>query len=119
MEIKLQNVDADRVLQVKGPRVEVVLEDAGQANVTMMLSVQDGTHFHYPLSGTPDAPQSTLLPPGSYTCVLQITAIDLNFGRSFKSKVTVGGKVVATAKGTIPAGEDVDQAFKLFALKVG
>lgn len=118
MEIKLQNVDDDRVLQVKGPRVEVVLSDAGQANVAMALSLQDGTHFHYPLTGTPDAPQSTLLPPGRYTCVLQITAIDLNFGRTYKSKVSVGGTVVATAKGTIPAGEDVDQAFRLFVLKV-
>jgi hypothetical protein len=118
MDIKLQHVDADRVLQVKGPRVEVVLADAGQANVAMTLSVEDGTHFHYPLPGMPDAAQATLLRPGSYTCVLQITAIDLNFGRSYKCKVTVGNTVVATAKGTIPAGENVDQDFTLFVLEV-
>ena len=118
MNIKLQNVDDNRVLRVKGPRVEVVLEDAGQANVTMALSVEDGTHFHYPLPGTPDAPQSTLLRPGTYTCVLQVTAIDLNFGRSYKSKVKVAGTVVAGAKGTIPAGQDVDQDFTLFVLEV-
>ncbi len=118
MEIKLQNVDDNSVLRVKGPRVEVVLEDAGQANVTMVLSLEDGTHFHYPLPGTPKATQSTLLPPGSYTCVLQITAIDLNFGRSYKSKVSVAGTVVALSKGVIPAGENVDQDFKLFVLEV-
>jgi hypothetical protein len=58
------------------------------------------------------------LPPGSYTCVLQITAIDLNFGRSYKSKVSVAGTVVALSKGVIPAGENVDQDFKLFVLEV-
>ena len=63
MEIKLQNLDDDRVLQVGGPRVEVVLDDAGQANVTITLSIDDGTHFHFP--GDP-WPQSTLLPPGDY-----------------------------------------------------
>lgn len=120
MEIKLKNLDPVKAtLSVKGPQVEFLISDAGSANVTISLSLSDGTHFFYP-DGTGKAlAASTTLPPGRYDCVLVINAFDLDvFGRSYRSKVAINGTTVASTNGSIPDGEKRDGDFQFFALLV-
>jgi hypothetical protein len=63
--------------------------------------------------------ESTLLPPGDYRCVLTISAADLGtFGSTYDSALTIGGKKAASASGAVPSGQDVDQDFELFVLRV-
>ncbi|GAB4114135.1 MAG: hypothetical protein Fur0014_16820 [Rubrivivax sp.] len=119
MQIKLVDVNKNLALETKGPQVEFVLEDQGQALVTMMLSLDDGTVITYPGGGGKSAPQSTPLAPRVYLGVLTVTAASLEtFGRSYRSKVRVGGKVLAEASGTIPADQPSDQATVVFQLRV-
>lgn len=120
MEIKLKNLDPVKgTISVKGPQVGFGLSDAGSANVTISLSLSDGTHFFYP-DGTGKAlAASTTLPPGTYECVLVINAFDLEvFGRTYRSKVTVNGTTVASTNGSIPDGENRDGDFQFFGLVV-
>lgn len=120
MEIKLKNLDPVKgTLSVKGPQVEFGLSDAGTANVTISLSLSDGTHFFYPDGSGKAILKSTTLPPGHYECVLVINAFDLDvFGRSYRSKVTVDGTTVATTHGTIAAGQKREDDFQFFGLEV-
>jgi hypothetical protein len=119
MQIKLDNVNTNQTFETKGPLVEFVLEDSGQANVAMMLSLDDGTHIQYPTGGGKGAPQTTALAPRVYLGALTIIAMELKtFGRSYRSKVTVGGKVLATAAGAVPDNADTDQMTQVFQLRV-
>lgn len=120
MDINLKNLDpVAGTLKVKGPQVDFLLTDGGTANVTVSLHLSDGTHFFYPDGSGKMLLASTTLPPGRYECALVINAFDLGvFGRSFKSQVSIDGTVVATATGSIPAGEPRDGDFQLFGLDV-
>lgn len=119
MDIKFEDVNQNRTLETKGPQVEFLLEDKGQANVAMMLSLDDGTHFQYPTGSGKSAAQSTTLAPRVYLGALTIVAMQLDtFGRSFRSKVSIGGKVLATASGEVPAGAKTDQTTQIFQLRV-
>ena len=117
MQIVLHNVDANGVVSVDGPDVAFVLQDDGQANVRMLLTLDGKTHLHFPKSGS--KPQVKTLKAGNHECVLTIIAIDTGtLGRTFDSKVTIGGKLVATAKGSIAAAQPVDSGTRIFALDV-
>ncbi len=119
MEIKFGDVTKNRVLVTKGPQVDFEFEDKGQANVVMTLSLDDGTQFSYPTGGGKKAVQSTTLAPRVYLGALTIVAMELKtFGKTFKSQVKIGGKVLATASGSVPAGADTDQSTEVFQLRV-
>jgi hypothetical protein len=119
MKIEFPSVDADRVLDAKGPQVDFAFEDQGTANVVMLLSLDDGTQLSYPTGGGKSDVQSTTLAPRVYLGALTIVAMELKtFGRRYKSKVTVGGKILATAVGQVPEGEPTDQRTEVFQLRV-
>lgn len=120
MEIKLKNLHPVKgTISVKGPQVDFGLSDAGSANVTISLSLSDGTHFFYPDGSGKAMEKSTSLPPGHYECVLVVNAFDLQvFGRSYRSKITVGGTTVASTNGSIPEGESRDGDFQFFGIDV-
>ena len=119
MEIKFVDVNKNRVLVTKGPQVDFEFEDKGQANVVMILSLDDGTQFSYPSGGGKKSVQSTTLAPRVYLGALTIVAMELKaFGKTFKSQVKIGGKVLATATGSVPATADTDQSTEVFQLRV-
>jgi len=120
MQIELKNLDTvEGALTVKGPQVEVTLGDAGQANVTIALSLSDGTHFFYPDGSGKVLNATTTLPPGDYDCVVVVNAMHLDvFGTTYRSKVTIGGITVATAQGSVAAGQKSEQDFQIFRLIV-
>ena len=120
MDIKLKNLDPVKgSLSVKGPQVAFTLSDVGTANVTISLSLSDGTHFFYPDGSGKALSASTTLPPGHYECVLIVNAFDLGvFGRSYRSKATIAGTTVATTNGSLPDGEGRDGDFQFFGLDV-
>ena len=120
MQIKLENLDpVQGSLTVKGPQVEFALTDAGSANVTISLSLSDGTHFFYPDGSGKTLSKATTLPPGRYDCGLVINAFDLGvFGRSYHSTITIGGTTLATTQGSLADGSSHDSDFQLFALVV-
>lgn len=119
MQIKLENLDAEDRLSIQGPQVDVVLDDEGQANVALHLSISDGTHFHFPDGSGRALPRSTVLPPGDYSCVLLIAAFNHgSFGATYSSVVKVAGVIVARAKGRVPAGEEFDNDLQTFVLRV-
>lgn len=120
MDIELKNLDPVKgTITVKGPQVDFALTDGGTANVTISLHLSDGTHFFYPDGSGKKLLASTTLPPGRYECALVINAFDLGvFGRTFKSKVSVDGTLVASATGSIPDGKSRDGDFQLFGIDV-
>jgi len=119
MEIKLKNLDGDGVLVVKGPQVPVILNDAGGANVTVNFSISDGTHFHFPDGGPLKTEKTTVLPKGDFNCVVLVAAFNHGtFGSTYDSSVTIAGKVVATAKGTVSKADEFDSDIQAFVLKV-
>ena len=119
MEIKLKNLDADGVLAIKGPQVAVVLNDSGSANVTISFSISDGTHFHFPDGSPLKTAKTTVLPPGEFDCVVLIAAFNHGtFGPSYNSTVSVGGTVVATAKGSVADSDEFDSDVQTFVLRV-
>lgn len=119
MEIVLKNVDEDFVFVAQGPQVEFDFEDSGQANVTMVLSLDDGTHFNYPTGEGKRIRRSTTLAPRFYLGALTIVAMGIgDFPKTFRSKVSIGGKTLATATGTIPADAKTDQHTAVFQLQV-
>lgn len=118
MKIKLHNISGG-VFTVSGPQVAFQLADAGQANVTIHVALSDGTHFHFPDGSLNGTAQSTVLPPGDYTCVILVAAFGHgSFGRTYKSTVTVGSKKVASATGALPAGTDAETDTQAFVLRV-
>ena len=119
MKITLKNLAPGRVLELTGPRVDVLLQDDGQAIVTMTLTIGDGTHFHYPDGGAIGSAQSTTLAPGDHDAVLRISALKMErFGRTYDSRVSVGGIEIATAAGTIADGKQDETALKFFVVRV-
>lgn len=120
MQITLKNLHpATGTVTVKGPQVDFGFSDAGSANVTISLSLSDGTHFFYPDGSGKAMTKSTTLPPGHYECVLIVNSFDLSvFGRTYNSKLSIDGTVVAATRGTIPAGQQRDEDFQLFGLVV-
>lgn len=107
MNIILHNLDASGTLHVVGPNVVVDMLDGGQAQVALSLVFSDGTVFTS--TGGATSPSSTLLPPGRYSCGLNISAYNHGaFGDTYNSTVSINGVVVATAAGAIPAGTDHD-----------
>ena len=118
MQIKLHNVSGG-VFNTSGPQVDFELADAGQANVTIHVALSDGTHFHFPDGSSSGTAQSTVLPPGDYTCVGLVAAFDHgSFGRSYKSTVSIGGKKAASATGTLPVGTNAETDTQAFVLRV-
>jgi hypothetical protein len=119
MKIKLQNLKPGRVLNVAGQQVDVALEDNGQAIVTMTLTIGDGTHFHYPSGAGTGTPQSTTLAPGDHDAVIRISALKMErFGRTYDSTVSVGGTVIARAKGALAQDQEEETDFKFFVVRV-
>lgn len=118
IKIRLQNVDADGVLSVSGSHIQVALKDSGQANVSIHLRVSSGDHFFFPdIAGS--NPKSTILPPGSYTCILRIDASsDGAFGSTYDSLVSINGVDVAVASGQVSSPPGFDGGKKVFILKV-
>lgn len=119
MKITLQNLAPGRVLEVNGPSVDVALQDDGQAIVTMTLTIGDGTHFHYPDGSAKGGAQSTTLAPGDHDAVVRISALKMEkFGRTYDSKVTVGGVLIATAVGAIATAKQDETDIKFFVVRV-
>jgi hypothetical protein len=119
MNIKLHNMGSTRVFKTSGPSVDFVLADIGQTNVSISLRLSDGTVFHYPKGMGKSQTESTLLPPGDYRCVVTVSAADMGtFGSTYDSVLTIGGKKAVSTSGAIPPGQDVDQDFELFVLRV-
>ncbi len=119
MKINLHNMGATQVFKTKGPSVDFGFTDEGQANVSISLRLSDGTVFHYPTGMGKSQTESSLLPAGDYRCVVTISAVDLGtFGNTYNSTLTIGGKKAVSATGSIPSGQDVDQDFELFVLRV-
>lgn len=119
MKIALKNLGPGRVLDVTGPRVDVTMQDDGQAIVTMTLTIGDGTHFHYPDGSATGTAQSTTLAPGDHDAVLRITALKMErFGRSYDSQVNIAGTLIATTKGIIADNKQDESDLKFFVVRV-
>lgn len=105
------------VCKIKGPQVPFLLTDTGQANVMVHVAISDGTHMNFPSGGGGQGSGSTVLPPGKYLVTVMVVAFcDAAFGRSYDSSVSLGGKQVVTASGSVPADftrEDGSFVFKL------
>lgn len=116
MQLKLTTNVVKGVCTVKGPQVLFVLGDDGQANVLIDVALSDGTHIDFPDGSGVQTSRSTVLPPGNYDCAILVAAFNHGeFGSSYKSSVSVGGKKVATAAGNIAVGkgENDTQSFVL------
>ena len=51
--------------------------------------------------------RSTVLPPGDYDCAIVVAAFSHGaFGPTYDSSVSIGGKKVATAQGSVATGQD-------------
>lgn len=119
MKLKLTRNIVKGVCTVKGPQVPFVLADDGQANVLINVALSDGTHFHFPDGLAIKAEGSTVLPPGSYDCSIMVAAFGHGaFGRTFGSSITIAGKKVAEAVGTLAQGVDAEDDIQSFTLKV-
>jgi hypothetical protein len=119
MQLKLTKNVVKGVYTVTGPQVPFVLADDGQANVMINVALSDGTHFHFPDGLAIKATGSTVLPPGSYDCSIMVAAFGHGaFGRTFDSSITIAGKKVASASGTLPPGVDAEDDIQSFTLKV-
>lgn len=117
MNIVFHNLDANGELNVTGPSVPVDMRDGGTAQVMLTLAMSDGSTFTS--VGTQTTPPSTLLPPGQYTCALVDSAFNHGaFGDHYRSTITVGGKLLATAEGRIPQGSECDSTPAAFVLRV-
>ena len=119
MNLKLTKSVVKGVCIVAGPQVPFVLGDTGQANVMINVALSDGTHFHFPDGSGTQTSGATVLPPGDYDCAVMVAAFSHGaFGSSYNSSLTVGGKKVATAAGTLPAGVDSEDDIQSFVLRV-
>ncbi len=119
MQLKFSKNVVKGVCTVSGPQVAVVLSDTGQANVMINLALSDGTHFHFPDGSGTQASQSTVLPPGDYDCAIMVAAFGHGaFGSTFNAQVSIGGKKVASAVGSLPAGVDSEDDIQSFLLRV-
>lgn len=118
MEIKRHNMSAGRVFTTSGPSVEFEISDSGQANVAVTLRLSDGTLIHYPTGLGSTELTSSLIPPGDYGAVVTISAVAFEFGKTYDSRIVIGGKKAISSKGTIPDDQPVEQEFGLFVLRV-
>lgn len=119
MELKLTKNVVNDVCTVSGPQVLFVLSDAGQANVGIHVTLSDGTHIDYPDGSGVKTERTSVLPKGDYFCAVSVTAFNHGaFGNSYDSTVSIGGKKVATAKGSLPAASNGETALRGFVLKV-
>jgi hypothetical protein len=116
MKLKMTKSVVNGVCTVTGPQVLFVLGDDGQANVLIHVALSDGTHIQYPDGSGVQTSRTTVLPPGEYDCVILVAAFNHGeFGSSYNSSVSVGGKKVAAAAGDIAVGkgENDTQSFVL------
>ena len=119
MNLKLTKKIIKGVCSVSGPRVLFELSDAGQANVLINVALSDGTHIRFPDGSGTQTSQATVLPPGDFDCAVMVAAFSHGaFGSSFDTSVSIGGNLVATAVGIIPAGSDEDDDIQSFVLRV-
>jgi hypothetical protein len=120
MKITPHNVDpASGVIAIDGPHVPVVLGDSGSAHVNIVLALSDGRSFGFPDTAGRPWPQTTTLPPGDYACTVVVAAHGHgSFGRGYDCGVVIGDKLVATAEGAIPDGDDSDIGLRSFILRV-
>ncbi|HEX6707786.1 MAG TPA: hypothetical protein VF169_23785 [Albitalea sp.] len=120
MRIVLHNIDpADGAVAIPGPHVPVVLCDAGEAQVTVVLALSNGMQFCFPDPAGRAWPQTVVLPPGEHACSVLVAAVQQGrFGRRYDSGVVIAGKLVAAAEGEIAAGDDADIARCAFTLRV-
>lgn len=119
MEIKFTKSVVQGVHTVTGPQVLFVLGDAGQANVSVHVTLSDGTHIDFPDGTGVQTQRTTVLPSGDYSCAVSVTAFNHGaFGDTYDASVSVGGKKIATATGTLPANSDGDTEIRGFTLRV-
>jgi len=112
--INVVRVDPDP--KVPGPRVRVQLTDRGKAQVSITLFVGDGTAFQS--TGSDTSPADSFFPRGTYECAAIVSAFNHEaFGAEYDTEIRVGGKLVATAKGSVPRGKH-DSGGIGFALEV-
>lgn len=119
MELKLAKSVVQGVCKVMGPQVLFVLGDAGQANVGVHVTLSDGTHIDFPDGSGVQTQRTTVLPSGDYSCAVSVTAFNHGaFGDTYDASVSIGGKKVATATGTLPTDSDGETAIRAFTLRV-
>jgi hypothetical protein len=119
MELKLTKNVVQGVCTVSGPQVLFALSDAGQANVGIHVTLSDGTHIDYPDGTGVKTERTTVLPKGDFFCAVSVTAFNHGaFGDTYDSAVTIGGKKVATTKGSLPTGSQGETALRGFVLRV-
>jgi hypothetical protein len=119
MELKLTKNVVKGVYPVAGPQVLFVLGDAGQANVLVNVAVSDGTHIHFPDGSGTQTSRATVLPPGDYDCAIMVAAFSHGaFGSSYDTSVSIGGKKVAAAAGSVADGVDEEDDIQSFVLRV-
>jgi hypothetical protein len=119
LEIKLTKQVSGGVCKVAGPQVLFVLADAGRANVGVHVTLSDGTHIDFPDGRGLQTQRTTVLPAGDYFCAISVSAFAHGaFGDTYDSSVSIAGKKVATAQGTVPTGPDGESAIRGFVLRV-
>jgi hypothetical protein len=119
MQLKLAKTVVSGVLKVSGPQVLFALGDAGQANVMINVALSDGTHISFPDGSGAQTVRSTVLPPGDYDCAIVVAAFSHGaFGPTYDSSVSIGGKKVATAQGSVATGQDEEDDIQSFTLRV-
>ncbi len=119
MEVKLTKNVVKGVYSTQGPQVTFTLADDGQANVAIHVALSDGTHFAFPDGNGSQMEASTRLPPGDYTVAVLIAAFTHGaFGSSYASSVSIGGKKVVSAKGSVATGSNEEDDSNSFTLRV-
>jgi hypothetical protein len=118
MNIKLHNMDEDRVFTTAGPNVEFDIADSGRSIVGVTLKLSDGTLIHYPTGEGKKQLSSSLIAPGDYSATVVISATKFAFGDTYDTRILIGGTKAVSAKGTLPEDVPHDQDFEMFTLRV-
>jgi hypothetical protein len=108
-------------LSVQAGKVKFELEDTGDANVTLIVTIEDVKTIHHV---EPDEGSRThwveLPAKRRYDCYVTIIAYKYGAqGPHYDSAVRVNGATMASTSGTVPQAEPSDDADASFALIAG
>lgn len=118
MEIKLpfQTVTID---QQHNQHLDILIDDRGSAHVSVTVVIGTVKRVTHEETYSGSRTTSFDIDPGTYSCAIVVSAFRIGaLGPTYNSKISMNGKVIAKAEGSIKSGSDSEHAYSYFTLVV-